>query len=131
MCRNGVTGMTDREVALLWLSSFVKNKELMTLIPKQLIRLMYDALREQPEWIPCSERNGPEKQEIVLVSMPGHVDDNGEEYVPSVRCAYTITTPVSGTMWFGSDGVTFGLEGRLPVEPVAWMPLPKLYHTEE
>lgn len=46
MCRNGVTGMTDREAALLWLSSFVKNKEPMTLIPKQLIRLMYNALRE-------------------------------------------------------------------------------------
>lgn len=38
--------MTDREAALLWLSSFVKNKEPMTLIPKQLIRLMYNALRE-------------------------------------------------------------------------------------
>ena len=39
--------MTDREKALLWLNSFVKNKEPMTLIPKQLIRLMYDVLKEQ------------------------------------------------------------------------------------
>ena len=34
-------------MALLWLESFVKNKEPMTLIPKQLIRLMYEALKEQ------------------------------------------------------------------------------------
>lgn len=39
--------MTDREKALLWLNSFVKNKEPMTLIPKQLIKLMYDAMKEQ------------------------------------------------------------------------------------
>ena len=39
--------MTDREKAVLWLNSFVKNKEPMTLIPKQLIRLMHDALKEQ------------------------------------------------------------------------------------
>ena len=39
--------MTVREKAILWLSSFVKNKEPMTLIPKQLIRLIHDVLKEQ------------------------------------------------------------------------------------
>ena len=48
--------MTDREKAMFWLDSFVKNKEPMTLIPKQLIRLMRDALNAQPEivrWNDC------------------------------------------------------------------------------
>ena len=43
--------MTDIEMALLWLESFVKNEEPMTLIPKQLIKLMYDALKEQQRTI--------------------------------------------------------------------------------
>ena len=47
--------MTDREKAMLWLKSFVKNKEPMTLIPKQLIRLMYDALIEQPDIVRCKD----------------------------------------------------------------------------
>lgn len=36
--------MTDREQAILWLDAFAKNNEPMTLIPKQLIRLMQDVL---------------------------------------------------------------------------------------
>ena len=36
--------MTEKEQAILWLNSFRKNKEPMVLIPKTLIRLMYDAL---------------------------------------------------------------------------------------
>ena len=47
--------MTTREEAILWLSSFEKNKEPMTLIPKQLIRLMYEALTEQPEIVRCKD----------------------------------------------------------------------------
>ena len=47
--------MTDREMALLWLKSFAKNKEPMTLIPKQLIRLMYNALTEQPDIVRCKD----------------------------------------------------------------------------
>ena len=39
--------MTDLEKELLWLGSFANNKEPMTLIPKELIRLMYDVLKEQ------------------------------------------------------------------------------------
>lgn len=37
-------GMIDREQAILWLDSFAKNNEPMTLIPKQLIHLMHDVL---------------------------------------------------------------------------------------
>lgn len=48
-------GMTTREEAILWLNSFVKNKEPMTLIPKQLIRLMHKALTEQPEVVRCKD----------------------------------------------------------------------------
>ena len=47
--------MTEREQAILWLSSFVKNKEPLTLIPKQLIRLMYEALTEQPDIVRCKD----------------------------------------------------------------------------
>ena len=47
MRKVGEVGMTDREKAILWLDSFVKNKEPFTLIPKQLIRLMHDVLKEQ------------------------------------------------------------------------------------
>ena len=51
----GEVGVTTREKAVLWLNSFVKNKETMTLIPNQLIRLMYDALKEQPEVVRCKD----------------------------------------------------------------------------
>ena len=78
-------------------------------------------------WIPCSEKNGPDKQEIVLVTVPAYNDENGTAYYPGVVCAYTITTANSGTMWFRSDGVTFGELGRLKPDPIAWMPLPKPY----
>ena len=79
------------------------------------------------EWIPCSEKNGPDRQEIVLVTVPAHIDEDGVEHYPGVVCAYTITTANSGTMWFKSDGVTYGLFGRLKPDPIAWMPLPKPY----
>lgn len=48
-------GMTAKEEAILWLNSFVKNKEPMTLIPKQLIRLMHEALTEQPDIVRCKD----------------------------------------------------------------------------
>lgn len=52
---NGGENMTTKEKAILWLNSFVKNKEPMTLIPKQLIRLMYEALTEQPDIVRCKD----------------------------------------------------------------------------
>ena len=47
--------MTVREEAILWLNSFVKNKEPMTLIPKQLIKIMHEALTEQPQIVRCKD----------------------------------------------------------------------------
>ena len=81
-------------------------------------------------WIPCSEKNGPDQQEIVLVTVPEHVDEDGQEYCAGVVCAYTIRTAASGTMWFRSDGGTIGELGRLKPDPIAWMPLPKPYGEE-
>ena len=40
--------MTEKEHAILWLSSLVKNKEPMILVPKPLIRLMHDVLTRKP-----------------------------------------------------------------------------------
>ena len=81
-------------------------------------------------WIPCSEKNGPSRQAIVLVTVPAHTDEEGVEHDPAVVCAYTIRTPASGTMWFRSDGDTFGCLGRLEPDPIAWMPLPDPYDRE-
>lgn len=40
--------MNDREKAVLWLGCFLKNKEEMILIPKPLVRLMYEVLTLKP-----------------------------------------------------------------------------------
>ena len=85
---------------------------------------------KQPRWIPCSEKEKPQGQDIVLVTVPECIDDKGERHFKSVVCAYTITTANSGTMWFRSDGDTYGCLGRLEQKPIAWMPLPKPYEEE-
>lgn len=36
--------MTEREQVMLWINSFMKNKEPMVLVPKVLIRLIHDVL---------------------------------------------------------------------------------------
>ena len=82
-------------------------------------------------WIPCSIKNGPDEQRIVLVTVPPYVDKHGEEHVAGVCCAYTIRTPASGTMWFRSDGSTLGELGRLIPDPIAWMPLPEPFEATE
>ena len=82
-------------------------------------------------WIPCSIKNGPDEQRIVLVTVPPYVDEYGEEYVAGVCCAYTIRTPASGTMWFRSDGSMVGELGRLIPDPIAWMPLPEPFEETE
>ena len=82
-------------------------------------------------WIPCSVKNGPDRQEIVLVTVPAHTDSAGNEHVAGVCCAYTIWTPKSGTMWFRSDGVTLGDLGMLIPDPIAWMPLPEPFEETE
>lgn len=78
-------------------------------------------------WVPCSEWNGPEKQEIVLVTVPAHVGKDGEVYDDAVCCAYPIHLPKTGTMWMRSDGNAYGELGQLEPDPVAWMPLPEPY----
>lgn len=93
--------MTEREKAILWLSSFVKNKEPMTLIPKQLIRLMYEALTEQPEIVRCKDckrigcqENGGEagmiwdedNQEAVGIERTNKYGISTITYVQLVRC---------------------------------------------
>jgi len=50
--------MTEREQALLWLDSFRKNKEPMTLIPKSLIRLMYAVLKNEEAIEPIEDEDG-------------------------------------------------------------------------
>lgn len=47
--------MTEREQAVLWLDSFMKNEEPLVLIPKQLIRLMYDVLKNEKGIIRCKD----------------------------------------------------------------------------
>ena len=82
--------MTDREEALLWLNSFVKNKEPMTLIPKQLIRLMYDALKEQEAVVRCRDcKYGTEMSGNIICHKPKH-----DEYETDIR-------PFD---WFCADG---------------------------
>lgn len=72
--------MTDREKAMLWLKSFAKNKEPMTLIPKQLIRLMYDALIEQPDIVRCKDCK-------YYNSLMGHCKDGRSYPSPNWFCA--------------------------------------------
>ena len=60
--------MTDRETAIIWLDSFVKNKDPFTLIPKQLIRLMHDVLKEQPNIVRCKDcRYGMKTDQIAEI----------------------------------------------------------------
>ena len=39
--------MTEKQQAILWLDCFMKNKEPLVLMPKTLIRLMYDVLKNE------------------------------------------------------------------------------------
>lgn len=50
--------MTDREHAILWLDIFMKNKEPLVLIPKPLIRLMYDVLKNEEAVEPYMDYDG-------------------------------------------------------------------------
>ena len=72
----GEVGMTDREKALLWLNSFIKNKEPMTLIPKQLIRLMYDVLKEQ------------EAKQVIRKQCKKEHDDGSVDYFAEWYCPH-------------------------------------------
>ena len=50
--------MTEREQAVLWLDSFMKNKEPMILIPRQLVKLMYSVLKNEEGIEPIEDEEG-------------------------------------------------------------------------
>lgn len=75
--------------------------------------------RFQQKWIPV-EKEHPNEGRFVLVATPAYTDDDGEEYVEGVQCAYWLFRS-----WFSSDGVTYGNGGMLKVNPTHWMPLPE------
>lgn len=43
----------DRKMALIWLSSLLKNSDYMILVPKTVLKLLYSALSGQPEIVRC------------------------------------------------------------------------------
>lgn len=82
---------------------------------------------EQTRWIPVSERL-PKGSDIVLLSLPPHIDPDGEECSASVICGHYIGG--RNAEWGLSDGDTFGyglVSVRKGTNPVAWMPLPEPY----
>lgn len=89
------------------------------------------ALKQKPEWIPCSERL-PIGSDIVLLSLPPSIDMNGDELVGGVICGHYISG--KNENWGISDGSTFGyglVSTRYGTNPTHWMPLPKPYREEE
>ena len=79
----------------------------------------------QPEgqWIPVTPETMPKAGEIVLVTLPEHVGENGEKYYSGVISAYYID--LGDGWWFRSDGVNCGELGGCGATPIAWMPKPK------
>lgn len=59
--------MTEKQQALLWLDSFMKNKEPLVLMPKQIIRLMYSVLKNEEEIVRCKDcKNRPDNHQMEL-----------------------------------------------------------------
>ena len=90
-------------------------------------------LREQTRWIPVSEsKRLPKGSDIVLLSLPPHIDPDGEECSASVICGHYIGG--KNKEWGLSDGDTFGygiVSVRKGTNPIAWMPSPKPYEPHE
>lgn len=87
-------------------------------------------IEPQPKWIPVSERL-PKGSDIVLLSLPPHIDPDGEECSASVICGHYIGG--KDKEWGLSDGDTFGygiVSVRKGTNPIAWMPLPQSYQGE-
>lgn len=83
------------------------------------------------EWIPVSERL-PKGSDIVLLSLPPHIDPDGEECSASVICGHYIGG--KDKEWGLSDGDTYGygiVSIRKGTNPIAWMPKPKPYEPQE
>jgi len=81
-------------------------------------------------WIPVSERL-PKGSDIVLLSLPPHIDPDGEECSASVICGHYIGG--KDKEWGLSDGDTYGygiVSIRKGTNPIAWMPLPEPYKAE-
>lgn len=79
------------------------------------------------DWIPITERL-PKGSDIVLLSLPPHIDPDGEECSASVICGHYIGG--RSAEWGLSDGDTFGygiVSVRKGTNPIAWMPLPQPY----
>ena len=74
------------------------------------------------EWISTAERK-PDKQTPVLVCVPPHIDNDGEQYSGYVGMAYY--TSFGDGFWAGTDGNLYGAIGGIP-EPTHWMPLPDM-----
>lgn len=88
-------------------------------------------LRDQLRWIPVSESERL-PTDIVLLSLPPHIDPNGEECSASVICGHYIGG--KDKEWGLSDGDTCGygiVSIRKGTNPIAWMPLPKKYEPQE
>jgi len=86
---------------------------------------------KEHRWIPVSERL-PKGSDIVLLSLPPHIDPDGEECSASVVCGHYIGG--RNAEWGLSDGDTFGyglVSVRKGTNPVAWMPLPEPYNPEQ
>ena len=82
------------------------------------------------DWIPITERL-PKGSDIVLLSLPSHIDPDGEECSASVIFGYYIGG--RSAEWGLSDGDTFGygiVSVRKGTNPIAWMPRPEPYKAE-
>lgn len=86
---------------------------------------------EKPNrWIPVSERL-PKGSDIVLLSLPPHIDPDGEKCSASVICGHYIGG--KDKEWGLSDGDTFGyglVSVKKGTNPIAWMPLPNPYKAD-
>lgn len=82
------------------------------------------------DWIPITERL-PKGSDIVLLSLPPHIDPDGEECSASVICGHYIGG--RSAEWGLSDGDTFGygiVSVRKGINPIAWMPRPEPYKAD-
>lgn len=82
-------------------------------------------LKEQPEWIPCKDRN-PEQYQLVIVLIFGHdmiIQQEGETLEDAIRRTMNISRTSCGYLgeegWCGSDGYP------MIVQPSYWMKIPK------
>lgn len=117
--------MTDFEKTIAGLSVVKARMEFHRHASAKVVGDALELLKEQQEqkekWIPV-EKELPNEGKIVLVATPAYTDDDGEEYVEGVQCAYWL---FRSHTWFSSDGVTYGNGEMLKVNPTHWMPLPE------